>query len=148
LEIKNGKAKNLNIKPMTKIDNSGKMKNQFKNIKLSKLHRFEFDKKKSLSEMIDFTWNDIVSHPNNQKQITSRPFWCIPKQCFLSLWAYVPIYFPFPFSFLQCLKAHFSPLFLLVITPVNAKKNTIIFMWMSTSYSSSTHSNPTKQYKI
>jgi len=31
---------------MTKIDNSGKMKNQFKNIKLSKLHRFEFDKKK------------------------------------------------------------------------------------------------------
>jgi hypothetical protein len=48
LEIKNGKAKNQNIKPMTKINNSRKMEDQFKNIKLSKRHRFEFDKKKKV----------------------------------------------------------------------------------------------------
>jgi hypothetical protein len=45
-------------------------------------------------------------------------------------------------------QAHFRPLFLLFITLVNTKKNIIIFMWMSTSYSTFTHNNPTKQYKI
>jgi hypothetical protein len=102
LEIKNGKAKNQNIKLMTKINNSRKMEDQFKNIKLSKRHRFEFDKKKKSM------WNDrfyMKQHcftsqpPKTNHKHTTLVHTQTMVSFFFSLHA---LYFPFPFSFLQC----------------------------------------------